>query len=275
MSSLGHQLRLARVLDPATRTSIVLPMDHALEEPDIAELEDPRALIGALADEGVDAFLLRRGLARFAAAEFAGKAGFVQRLTGRTGLSSDHNEQLVLAGVEQAYRNGADAVVPTFFIGQDTEADALPHLGRISDECAQLGLPLLAEVFPVGGASAHAYDGPYSVDEMRIAVRVASEEGADLIKTWYTGDPESFASVLEYAFVPVIVAGGASGSTPRDVFQFTYDAISAGAAGVAMGRKIWQAEDPVGVLRGVRRIVRERATVEQALEGLGVGAEVA
>ena len=270
MSVLGHRLRLNRIIEPTTQTSIILPMDHAIEEPDISELEDPRATVDALAEEGVDAFLMRRGLARFAAQQIGGRAGFVQRLTGRSGLSQDPNDQLVLAGVEQALRNGADAVVPTFFIGPNTEAKALPLLGQISDECAHLGLPLLAEVFPEGGASAHAYDGPYSVEEMRMAVRIASEEGADLIKTWYTGDPESMASVVDYSFAPIIIAGGANIDSVRDIFQGTYDAMQAGCAGVAMGRRIWQAKDPVAVLRGLRRIIRDRATVDEALEGLGL-----
>lgn len=274
MSVLGHQLRLGRILDPETKTTIVLPLDHAIEEPDFEELEDPRDLISSLADAGVNCFLTRRGMARAAADRFAGKAGWIQRLTGRTGFSTDHNEQLVIASVEQALRNGADCVVPTFFLGQDTEAYQLTQLGQISDECARLGMPLMAEVFPVGGPDAVPYDGPYTVDEMRIAVRVASEEGADLIKTYYTGDAESFRAVVEYSLAPVIVAGGAKSDHPRDVLEMAHGAVTAGAVGFAMGRKVWQSPDPAGMVRALRRILREGASVDEALTELNVPAAV-
>ncbi len=274
MSVLGHHLRLSRIVDQATQTAIVLPMDHAIEEAGLRELERPRALVADLADAGVDCFLMRRGLARFAAAEFGGKAGWIERLTGRTGFSPDHTEQLVLASVEQALRNGADAVVPTFFLGPDTEPSQLPMLGQIADECARLGMPLLAEIFPAGGPQAVAYDGPYTVDELRIAVRVASEEGADLIKTFYTGDPESFASVLEYSLVPVIVAGGPKAETEREVLEMAHGAMEAGARGIAMGRKVWQSSDPAAMVRALARVVREGASVDDAMAELRPAVEV-
>jgi fructose-bisphosphate aldolase/2-amino-3,7-dideoxy-D-threo-hept-6-ulosonate synthase len=261
---MGKTLRLARLFDPDSGTSIVLPMDHAIEE-HFTELERPSALIGDLARAGVNAFLTRRGLGSFAADQFAGRAGWVQRLTGRSGLSPGHdNEQLVLASVEEALRRGADAVVPTFFIGPDTEADQLTALGSISDECNRLGLPLLAEIFPTGGPDAAPYDGPYSVDDMRLAVRIASEEGADLIKTWYTGDPESFREVVDYSLVPVIVAGGARAETGREVLEMVRGAVDGGAVGVAMGRKVWQSSDPAGMVRAMAAVLRDGASVDEA-----------
>jgi fructose-bisphosphate aldolase / 2-amino-3,7-dideoxy-D-threo-hept-6-ulosonate synthase len=273
MSALGHRLRLNRIMDPATATAIVLPMDHAIEEAGFGELERPAALVAELADAGVDCFLMRRGLARFAADAIGGKAGWIERLTGRTGLAPDHAGQLVLASVEQALRNGADAVVPTFFLGPDTEPHQLPELGRIADECARLGMPLLAEIFPAGSPGAVPYDGPYSVEELRIAVRVASEEGADLIKTYYTGDPASFAAVVDYSLVPVIVAGGPRAESERDVLEFAHGAMQAGARGIAMGRKVWQSRDPAALVRALARIVREGASVDDALGELqAVGA---
>jgi fructose-bisphosphate aldolase/2-amino-3,7-dideoxy-D-threo-hept-6-ulosonate synthase len=213
----------------------------------------------------VNAFLMRRGLAAFAAETIAGRAGWVQRLTGRTGLSPGlETEQLVFASVEEALRNGADAVVPTFFIGPDTEAIQLPQLGAIADECSRLGVPLLAEIFPVGGPDATPYDGPYTVDDMRVAVRVASEEGADFIKTWYTGDPESFRRVIDYSLVPVLIAGGPRARNERDVLEMVRGAMDAGASGIAMGRKIWQSRDPAAMVAALAAIIRQGASVDEA-----------
>lgn len=265
-ASIGKALRLARLFDPDTATAVLLPMDHANEEPHYAELERPLELIASLARTGINAFLMRRGMAAYAAQAFSGRAGWVQRITGRSGLSRDQrNDQLVIASVEQALRNGADAVVPTFFIGPQTETYVLPQLGAIADECDRLGLPLLAEVFPAGGPDAVPYSGPYTVDDMRVAVRAAAEEGADVIKTWYTGDPDSFRRVIEYSLVPVVAAGGPKARTDAEVLETVRGAMDAGAAGVAMGRKIWQSDDPAGLARAVIAIVRHGASVQDAL----------
>ncbi len=268
-TSMGKTLRLGRLLDPDTNTSIVLPMDHGVEEAGYSELESPIELISGLAQAGVNAFLTRRGLAAYAMEAFAGRAGWVQRLTARTGLSPGlENEQIMLASVEQALHSGADAVVPTFFIGGATEAVQLPLFGAIADECNRLAIPLLAEIFPLGGPDATPYDGPYTIDDMRVAVRVASEEGADLIKTWYTGDPSSFSRVIDYSLVPVLIAGGPKAETHRHVLEMVRGAMDAGAAGIAMGRKIWQSSDPPGMVRALAAIIRDGASVDDALEHL-------
>ena len=267
-TSMGKALRLGRLFDADSNTSIVLPMDHGVEEHGYGELERPTELVASLATAGVDAFIMRRGLASFAASSFAGRAGWVLRLTARTGLSPGlETEQLVLASVAEALHNGADAVVPTFFLGPDTEAVQLPLLGAIADECNRLGMPLLAEIFPAGGPEAAPYDGPYTVEDMRVAVRVASEEGADFIKTWYTGDPESFRRVIDYSLVPVLIAGGPKAKNDRDVLQMVRGAMDAGAAGIAMGRKIWQSRDPAAMVRALAAIIRSGASVDEA-EGL-------
>ncbi len=266
-TSMGKTLRLGRLFDPDSKTSIIMPMDHAVEEAGYAELERPFELVAELAQAGVNGFLTRRGLGAFATEAFAGRAGWVTRLTSRTGLSPGlENEQLVVGGVEQALHNGADAVVPTFFIGSDTEATQLPLLGALADECNRLAIPLLAEIFPVGGPDATPYDGPYTIDDMRVAVRVASEEGADFIKTWYTGDPSSFSRVVDYSLVPVLIAGGPKAKNERDVLTMVRGAMDAGAAGIAMGRKIWQSPDPSAMVRALAAIIRDGASVDDALE---------
>jgi fructose-bisphosphate aldolase/2-amino-3,7-dideoxy-D-threo-hept-6-ulosonate synthase len=270
---LGKLIRLGRIVDPASGTAIVLPLDHPVESAGLVELEQPREIVRCLAGSGINAFLMRRGLARHTVRDFAGQAGWIQRMTGRSGLSTAgdaHRDahQLVIASVEDAARNGADAVAPTFFFGRDTEDYAYPELGRIADECSRYDIPLLAELFPVGGPDATPYDGPYTVEDMRLAVRIASEEGADLIKTYYTGDPDSFAEVIRYSFVPVIIAGGPKTDDPMDVLRMARGAMDAGASGVAFGRKVWGSSDPAAVVRALIRVVREQAAVEDAAEAL-------
>jgi DhnA family fructose-bisphosphate aldolase class Ia len=270
MIEMGKYLRQSRLFDQKSGTSIIIPMDHSVEDAGYKELEDPRSLVAALVDAGVNGFILRRGLARFAAPAFAGRAGWVQRITGRSGMAHADIDQLVLASVEEALHNGADAVVPTFFLGGETERQHLPLLGKISDECNKLGIPLMAEVFPTGGPDAIPYDGPYSIEDMRIAVRIASEEGADMIKTWYTGDPSSFSKVVAYSTIPILIAGGPKARNDREVLEMVKGAMDGGAKGLTMGRKIWQSSNPPALVRAISMIVREGASVAHAMEALAV-----
>ena len=268
MTALGKQLRLSRLFDPVSQTSIIIPMDHGIEDPNYSQLEDPRKLVADLARAGVNAFLMRRGLARFTAESFAGRAGWVQRMTGRTGLAHDDSDQLLLASVEEAARSGADAIVPTVFLGGQTEKVHLPLIGQLGDEAGKYGIPLLVEVFPTGDANAHPYDGPYTVGDMRVAVRAASEEGADFIKTWYTGDPKTFSQVVAYSTVPVLIAGGPKARDERQVLEMVKGAMDGGARGIAMGRKIWQSSNPAGVVEALKRIIRHGASVDDALDAI-------
>jgi DhnA family fructose-bisphosphate aldolase class Ia len=263
----GTEFRLRRLFDEPSGTSIIIPMDQAIEG-NFEELEDPRTIVRQMTDAGANAFLMRRGLAWFTADSFAGRAGWVERITGRSALEHRDAEQLQIGSPEGALYNGADAVVFTMFVGKG-EDTWLPQYGKVSDDCRRIGMPLIGEPFPIGDAKALPYDGPYDIDEVRIAVRVACEEGADLIKTYYPGDPASMARIVAYSTVPVLIAGGPKAERPRDVLEMVKGAMDGGARGTVVGRKIWQSPDPGAMVHAVSRIVREGLGVDQALRALG------
>ena len=182
----------------------------------------------------------------------------MQRITGRSGLLTGlRNQQLVIASVEQALRNGADAVVPTFFIGPESETYCCRSSAPWPMSAAWA--PADGRGIPAGGPDAVPYHGPYSVDDLRMAVRVPGggrRRHQDLVPR---ADPESFRRVLDYSLVPVVAAGWPRADTERDVLEMVRGAMDAGAAGVAMGRKIWQSRDPVGLVRAVSAIIRQGA----------------
>jgi DhnA family fructose-bisphosphate aldolase class Ia len=271
MSSLGKTIRLSKLFDAESGNAVIIPMDHGVEGY-FAELQDPGPLVKTLAEAGADGFLTRRGFAANAGGHFGG-AGWVQRITGRSGIAVARqvdldNDQLFVSSIEQAVRNGADCVVPTVFLGGPQERETLPLLGAVSDKCAELGMPIMMEVFPVGDPGAVPYNGPYTLDDMRVAVRIAAEEGADCIKTWYSGDAKSFRKIVDYAYVPVLIAGGPKAENARDVLEMVKGAMDAGARGTTVGRKIWQAPNPGGMVRAVSMIVHEGADVARALRAL-------
>ena len=101
---------------------------------------------------------------------------------------------------------------------------------------------------------------------VKLAARVGAELGADIVKTNYTGDPDSFKEVVDGCPVPVLIAGGPKIETQRQLFEMVSDSISVGGAGVAFGRNIFQAEDPAKITRALVEVVHNNATPDEALE---------
>ena len=99
--------------------------------------------------------------------------------------------------------------------------------------------------------------------------RVGVELGADIVKVPYTGDMESFSDVVSACCVPVVIAGGERMDSTRDVLQMVHDAIKAGGAGISMGRNVIQHPNRIQLVRALRAIVHENATVEEALAIVG------
>jgi DhnA family fructose-bisphosphate aldolase class Ia len=263
MVATGKDFRLRRLIHAHSGRSVIVPLDQGTEE-DFGELEDVRPLMQELAAAGVDGFLMRRGMASFALEALGRHAAWVCRLTARSPFEGVDDEQLFVSTPTDALHRGADAVVTTVFVGK-SESYWLPRFGAIADECHRIGMPLIAEPFPVGGPDARPYDGPYSIRDMRLAVRLAGEEGADLIKTWYPGSADAMAEVTGYSNVPVLVAGGPKANSPREVLAFVKGALDGGAAGTVVGRKIWQSERPAAMVRAVAALVHHGATVDEAL----------
>jgi DhnA family fructose-bisphosphate aldolase class Ia len=262
--STGKLLRLSRIFDLKTNTSIIVPMDHPVEGY-FPELADPKTLIASLANAGPNAFILRKGTAATALSSYAGKSSLILRITCATGLRDKLVEQTYTASVQEAVRLGADAVVPNIFFGSEREVEDLHNLGILTDACEEWEMPLLVEAMPIGGEGATPFEGPYFVDEIRLAVRTAAEEGADFVKTYYPGDSESFRQITSYSTVPVIIAGGPKTPRVEDTLRMVYDAMKGGGKGIALGRKVWGSKDPAATLRALKKIVRDGLAVDAAV----------
>ena len=129
-------------------------------------------------------------------------------------------------------------------------------------------MPFLAEVFPIGGKDTAPFDGPYTAEELRLAVRVGYEFGADFIKTSYSGDVESFRKVVKNCPIPIVIAGGPKTKSVEEVLKMVRGAMDAGALGIAMGRKVWGSSNPINLVEALKLVVRENRSVEEALRAL-------
>ena len=159
---------------------------------------------------------------------------------------------------------GADAVSVHVNLGSETESEMLQELGEISETCSYWGIPLLAMMYPRGQKVENEHD----VELVKHAARVGSELGVDIVKTNYTGDPDSFKEVVEGALVPVVIAGGPKVDTDEELLQMVKDSIEVGGAGVAFGRNLFQAENPGKITKAISEVVHNDLEVNEALKFL-------
>lgn len=148
-------------------------------------------------------------------------------------------------------RCGADAVSVHVNLGSNTEAAQLADLGRIAGESTVWGMPLIAMVYPRGPRIANATD-PALVAH---AANVAADLNADIVKTPFTGDIESMSDVVRSCPIPVITAGGTRASSQEQLYGDIESVMRAGAAGVAVGRNVFEADDVADVTRRISHIV--------------------
>ena len=250
--------RLGRIFRPSGR-ALIVAMDHGLLDGPCRGLEDPAETIAKIVAGGADAVLTSYGIARRFARELA-PVGLILRLDGgSTSLGPSDGAPALLYSVEDALRLGADAVALNGFPGAPHEAASLANIARAVGLAHPWGLPVMAEMVPGGFDSAAEWR---TVDNIALAVRVAAELGADLVKTPYAA---GFEQVTGPCYVPVVILGGAKRGHERDMLVDIKAAVDAGANGVAIGRNIFQADDPAAMTAAVAAVLHEGASVDEAL----------
>jgi len=241
---------------------LIVPMDHGLTMGAVDGLVDIESTIDGVTRGGADAVLTQRGIAPRVHPN-KNDAGYIVHVNGSTTIGPDESDKRVTATAEDAVRAGADAVSFHINVGSEHEPDQIEELAELTADAERLGLPVLAMAY-ARGAGVDETD-PESLGH---AVRLAEEVGADVVKTGYSGDGDSFARVTESTRLPVVIAGGSRG-TDRDTVEMVRGAMDGDAAGVSMGRSIFQHEDPAGIARAVSAVVHDDADVDEALRAGG------
>ncbi|MGW4464320.1 hypothetical protein [Micromonospora sp. NPDC004704] len=263
MTSAGRLIRLSRLIPD--RRSVLVPFDDALISGPYGGLVDTVVRAREVADGGANAIMGFRALHDRCSARGL-FVPFVLNLTASTVLSS-HTRKTVVGSVEAAVRAGCDGVAVHVNVTDGREGEMLGTLGAVSDACQQWNMPLLAIMYPRRVHRDGTDDNYLELKAtnrdgyarlVRHAVRIAVELGADIVKTQYTGDPESFATVVEVSLgVPVVIAGGPRTSV-RQALDNAYGAMSAGAAGVCFGRQTYHRTDVTGFVRKLCLVVRDQ-----------------
>ena len=258
----GKNIRMERIINRDTGKCVIIPLDHGVTIGPSEGLLEMGKTVDKVAEGGANAVLGHIGLPLHGHRGYGKDVGLIMHLSSSTTLAPDPNTKVLTGSVEQAVKFGADAVSVHINVGAKDEAKMLRDLGCISQKCMEWGMPLLAMMYPRGSN----IKDPCDVAVVKHAVRIAAELGADIIKTNYTGSPETFKEVVDGAMgVPVVIAGGAKGSD-METLKMVEGAIKAGACGVAMGRNAFQHENPTKLVRAVCEIVHEGKSAEEAIK---------
>jgi len=248
----GLQNRLSRIIKPNNNRALMLAVDHGYFLGPTEKLENPKKVIAPLLRH-CDSLMLTRGVQR-TSVDPKSETPMVLRVSGGSSIIGDDlSQEDITVSLEEALRLNASAVAMSIFVGSKYEYQTIVNLGKLVNEAEKYGMPVLA-VTAVGKELGK--DARY----LSLACRVAAEQGAHIVKTYYC---DNFEKVVESCPVPIIVAGGKK-IPERDALQLTYNAIKAGAVGLDMGRNIWQSEHPVAMIKAARSIIHGNSNVEQA-----------
>lgn len=248
----GMKNRLSRIIKPKTGRTVMLAVDHGYFLGPTTGLENPRKTIEPLLPYA-DTLMPARGVLRNCVAPSC-DIPIVLRVSGGTSvLKEDLSDEGLTVSMEDAVRLNVSGVALSIFVGARHERQTLMSLAQLVSEAEGYGIPVLA-VTAVGKDMVR--DARY----LGLASRIAAELGAHIVKTYYCDD---FEKVVNSCPVPVVIAGGKK-IPEKDALELSYNAIQSGAAGVDMGRNIFQSENPVAMIQAVREIVHNNATVKQA-----------
>ncbi len=259
--SYGKLIRLSRILDLKSGKSIIFPIDHGGYMGPIKGLENPWNTLKTVLDtQCVDSLLLHKGLVKRyyrELSEYTRNVGIILRISATYMGSEKVDYEELIATCHEAIILGADAVAFTIYVGGKRHNDIVKLFGRIVDECDSLGIPILGECLP-------SPELGNDLNAVRTTVRIGAELGADMIKTIYV---EPFEEVVDVCPVPIVVAGGAKRSD-IEVLKMVKKAINAGAAGVCIGRNVFQHKNPDKMIKAIAKIVKENANLETAMKVL-------
>jgi putative autoinducer-2 (AI-2) aldolase len=250
----GLRNRLNRILSPEDRHTLMLAADHGYFLGPTHGMENPREALRPLLPFA-DALMVTRGTVRNCIAPDS-QVPIVLRVSGGSSVvGGDLANETVITAMRDAMRLNVSAVALSVFVGSTYERQTLGNLARLVDRGIEFGIPILAVT--AVGKELEKRDARY----LALCCRITAELGAHFVKTYYC---EDFEEVVAGCPIPVVIAGGPKSGSELDALRMAHQAIQQGAAGVDMGRNVWQSEHPVPMLRALRAVVHERATPEEA-----------
>jgi len=253
--------------------AFVVAFDHGILMGPIDGIKDIESSVSKVVQGGPDAIQVTPPIAKVISENFLGRnsPSLIARLdTSNLWRSSPEPKSgyyTDLFSVKDAVRLNAQAVVTYLLVGFENDQDEaynLKILSKIAHEAHDYGMPLIIE--PLGIAK--GYQAVRDKDVISLAVRMATEVGADLLKVDYTGDKSSFREILDSTTCPVMIRGGPKTKTLADSLQMVSDSLEIGANGIVFGRNIWQSDDPTKITKVYSDFVHNNIDINDALKQL-------
>ena len=250
----GMQSRLARIFRPPDHRTVMLAIDHGYFQGPTSGLERVDLSIVPLL-QYADALMATRGIVRSTIPAASGTP-VVLRASGGPSILRELSDEQIAVSMEDAARINASAVAVQVFIGGEFESRSVHNMTRLVDESQRYGIPVLA-------VTAVGRDLTRDARYLRLATRICAELGAHVVKTYYCA--EGFDTVTAGCPVPLVMAGGKK-LPELEALTMVHRAIEEGAAGVDMGRNIFQSDDPVAMIQAVSAIVHDAVKPADAFE---------
>ena len=250
----GMKNRLSQIFDPTSGRTVMLAFDHGYFLGPTSGLERIDLNIVPLI-EYADTLMLTRGILRTTIPPTYTR-GIVLRASGGPSILKELSDEEIAVSIDEAIRLNVAAMAVQVFIGGEHETRSVHNMTRLVDMGNRHGIATLA-VTAVGKEMVR--DAQY----MRLATRMCAELGATYVKTYYVD--EDFDTVTASCPVPIVIAGGKK-LPESEALQLAYNAVQQGAAGVDMGRNIFQSEAPAAMIQAVRAVVHENLSPTDAYD---------
>jgi putative autoinducer-2 (AI-2) aldolase len=250
----GMQNRLARIFNPRSGRTVMLAIDHGYFLGPTSGLERIDVNIVPLL-RYADALMLTRGILRTTIPPSFSR-GVVMRASGGPSIRKELSNELLAVDIEDGLRMNVAAMAVQVYVGGEYETQTVTNMTRMVDMANRYGIPTL-------GVTAVGKDMVRDAQYFRLATRICAELGAQFVKTYYVA--EGFETVTASCPVPVVMAGGKK-LPELEALTMAYRAVTEGAAGVDMGRNIFQSDAPEAMIQAVQKVVHELMRPQQAYE---------
>jgi len=250
----GMQNRLARIFNPASGRTVMLAFDHGYFQGPTTGLERIDLSIVPLIPHA-DVLMCTRGALRSVIPPSATNA-VVLRCSGGQSILTELSRETIAVDIEDAIRLNAAAITTQIYVGAEYEHQSIKNLIQLIDTGNRVGIPTMA----VTGVGA---DMKRDARYFGLATRIAAELGAHYVKSYFV--EEGFERVCAGCPVPIVIAGGKK-LPEQEALTMAWKAIDQGAAGVDMGRNIFQSDDPVAMIRAVGAVVHKKEKPQQAFQ---------
>jgi len=246
---------------------LILAMDHGLEHgpvdfADVPEKLDPSTVFETATHDAVTCIAVQKGIAEGYYPSYEDDVNLLVKLNGTSNLWMGEPDSAVNCSVEYAAEIGADAVGFTLYGGSNHEVEMAEEFREVQEAAREHDLPVVMWSYPRGqGLKNDTKPGTISY-----ASRLALELGADVAKVKYPGSREAMAHAVRCAGDMKVVMSGGSKTTDREFVSTVEGVMDAGGHGLAVGRNVWQREDPTRILDALEGVIYRGETTDAALE---------